>query len=450
MSSRTLSPRLQKIAAQAREKSRVFTTLAHRIDEELLREAHRLVRKDGAPGVDGQTGAQYAEDLDANLRDLHDRLRSLRYRAQPVRRVRIPKADGGARPIGIPSFEDKIVQRAVVLLLSAVYEEDFYDFSYGFRPGRGAHDALDALWQGCMKMGGGWVIDADIRGFFDAVDHAQLQRILRRRINDGGILRLIGKWLKAGVLEAGELSSSESGTPQGGVISPLLANVYLHVVLDAWFAEVVQPRLRGPSFLIRYADDFLIVCQREDDARRVLRVLPKRLAKYGLTLHPDKTRLVRFVQARRRSPTNGGAGTFTFLGFTHHWGRSRRKGWIVKRRTASRRLRATQSAIARWCRSYRHLPLADQHRMLSRKLRGHFGYFGLIGNARALRVVYRHTEEVWRKWLNRRGGKRLLSWEQYQRLRRTHPLPRPRIVQRKTRPRAQGSNSYAPGLAGAR
>lgn len=446
MSSETLSLKLQTIAAQARDRSRVFTTLAHLIDEELLREAYRHVRKDAAPGVDGQTGAQYAENLDDRLRDLHERLRSRRYRAQPVRRVRIRKAGGGERPIGIPSFEDKIVQRAVVLLLTAVYEEDFYDFSYGFRPGRGAHDALHALWQGCMGMGGGWVIDADIRGFFDAVDRAELRAILRRRINDGGILRLIGKWLKAGALDAGELVNPETGTPQGGVISPLLANVYLHVVLDAWFAEVVQPRLRGPSLLIRYADDFLIVCRREDDARRVLRVLPKRLGKYGLDLHPDKTRLVRFRRARRTSPTNGGAETLTFLGFTHHWGRSRRGSWVVKRRTASRRLRATQTSIARWCRTYRHLPVADQHRILSWKLRGHFQYFGITGNLRALRVVSRHTERVWRKWLNRRGGKPALNWSQYQRFKRAYPLPRPRIVHRWTAPCEPGSNSYAPGV----
>ena len=364
MSSPTLSTKLQRIAEQAADRARTFTTLAHLIDEELLLEAYRLTRKDGAPGVDARTGREYAEHLEPNLKDLHERLRSQKYVAPAVRRVRIPKAGGGQRPIGIPTFEDKIVQRAVVMLLTAIYERDFHFFSYGFRPGRGAHQALAALRETCMTLNGGWIVDADIRGFFDSVDHGVLREILRHRVRDGAILRLIGKWLKAGVLEGSQLLHPETGTPQGGVISPLLANIYLHAVLDEWFVEVAQPRLYGRSSLIRYADDFVVVCELEKDARRVLDVLPKRLAKYGLTLHPDKTRLIPFRRPSLYSSKAGGCGTFEFLGFTHHWARSLRGGWVLKQRTAGKALGRTMRTIARWCRHHRHDPVGEQHRAM--------------------------------------------------------------------------------------
>jgi RNA-directed DNA polymerase len=406
----------------------VFTTLAHQIDEELLREAYRLTRKDGAEGIDGQTGKAYAEHLDANLRDLHERLRSRRYVAPPVRRVRIPKASGGERPIGIPTFEDKIVQRAVAMLLAAIYERDFYRFSYGFRPGRGAHRALRALREGCMALGGGWIVDADIRGFFDSVDHGLLRQFLRRRIRDGGILRLIGKWLNAGVLDHGELFHPETGTPQGGVISPLLANIYLHAVLDEWFAQVVQPRLGGRSFLIRFADDFVIVCASERDAHRVLEVLPKRLAKYGLTLHPEKTRLIRFRQPEAANQQAEGNGTLQFLGFTHHWTRSRRGYWVIKRRTARKALHRAMRDITAWCRNHRHLTLKAQHHRLCLKLRGHYGYYGIKGNYHLLEVLYEHTKMAWVKWLNRRGGKKHFGWKAFTQLEVELPLPMPKII----------------------
>lgn len=428
MSSPTLSTTLQRIAEQAVDKTRVFTTLAHLIDEELLREAYRLTRKDGATGIDGQTGEAYAEQLDGNLRDLHERLRSQRYSAPPIRRVRIPKASGGERPIGITTFEDKVVQRAVVMLLSAIYERDFYRFSYGFRPGLGAHRALRALREGSMALGGGWIVDADIRGFFDSVDHGVLRDILRRRVRDGGILRLIGKWLNAGVMDSGELFHPETGTPQGGVISPLLANIYLHAILDEWFAQVVQPRLRGRSFLIRFADDFVIVCASEKDARRVLEVLPKRLAKYGLTLHPEKTRLIRFRQPEATSQKADGNGTLDFLGFTHHWTRSRRGYWVIKRRTARKALHRSMRDITVWCRNHRHFALKAQHHMLCLKLRGHYGYYGIKGNYRLLEHLYEHTKQAWVKWLNRRGGKKHFGWKAFAQLEEALPLPLPRIV----------------------
>jgi group II intron reverse transcriptase/maturase len=312
-------------------------------------------------------------DLEARLRELHERLRRQQYRATPGLRVWIDKDDGSQRPLAIPILEDKIIQRAVVLLLTPIYEQDFYEFSYGFRPGRGAHDALHALRERSMGLGGVWLVDADIRGFFDSVSHGLLQQILRQRVNDGGIVRLVGKWLKAGIQEGGSVTHPETGTPQGGVISPLLSNIFLHTVLDEWFVEQVQPRLRGRSFLIRFADDFVIGCEFEDDARRVSEVLAKRLAKYGLSLHPDKTRLVQFRRPPRGKSEAEGNGTFDFLGFTHYWGRSRRGFWVIKRRTGRKRLQRSMLAISQWCRRNRHESMILQCKKLGQKLRGHRG-----------------------------------------------------------------------------
>src|SRR3990172_5790224 len=306
-----ISTKLERIAKLAREApGMALTTLAHHIDIDWLKEAYRRTRKDGATGVDGQTAEEYAVNLEGNLRELLERAKSGAYRAPPVRRVHIPKGDGSqTRPIGIPAFEDKVLQRAVAMVLEAVYERDFLDCSYGFRPGRSAHQALEVLQHETVCMAGGWVLEVDIRKFFDTLDHGHLSEILCRRVRDGVLLRLIGKWLNAGVLEDGQLSHPEAGTPQGGVISPLLANVYLHEVLDVWFERDVKPRLRGGAFLVRYADDAALVFSREDDARRVMEVLPKRFGKYGLALHPEKTRLVEFRRPDRRPPTHqGGAG----------------------------------------------------------------------------------------------------------------------------------------------
>ncbi|MCZ6856866.1 MAG: group II intron reverse transcriptase/maturase, partial [Gemmatimonadetes bacterium] len=320
----TVSPKQQRIAMLAKRSPQMsFTSLAHLIDIDWLREAYRRTRKDGAVGVDGVTADEYADDLEANLQSLLNRAKSGVYRAPPVRRVHIPKGRGDTRPIGIPSFEDKVLQRAVVMLLEPVYEQDFHPCSYGFRPGRSAHDALEAIWQQTMKHQGGWVVEVDIQQFFDTLDHAHLRELLEQRIRDGVLLRLIGKWLKAGVLEDGSVHRPESGTPQGGVISPLLANVFLHDVLDAWYEREVSRRLVGRSFLIRYADDFVMGFEDERDARRVLEVIPKRMAKYGLTVHPQKTRLVRFERPSERDEDND-PGTFDFLGFTHYWARSRK------------------------------------------------------------------------------------------------------------------------------
>ena len=428
----SVSPRLSRIAELARRAvGRAFTSLAHFIDIDWLREAHRRTRKDGAAGVDGQTAEEYAQDLEGNIQSLLDRAKSGTYRAPPVRRVHIPKGDGSkTRPIGIPGFEDKILQRAVAMVLEAIYETEFVDGSYGFRPGRSAHQAVQSLWTQTMRMGGGWVIDADIKGFFDTLEHAHLTTMLRRRVQDGVLTRLIGKWLNAGVMEDGELTHPEKGTPQGGVISPLLANIYLHEVLDVWFEQEVRPRLRGAAFLVRYADDFVIVCAFEDDARRVLDVLPKRFGKYGLALHPEKTRLVPFVRPRPRGGGDGedGPGTFDLLGFTHHWARSRKGAWVVKRKTAKSRFTRAVRSIAVWCRFNRHRPVAEQHRILGQKLRGHCGYYGTTGNAEALARFSYELVKAWWKWLNRRSQRASMTWEVFLAMLKRRPLPPPRAV----------------------
>jgi RNA-directed DNA polymerase len=425
----TVSTRRQRIAELAKQSPEMgFTSLAHHIDFRWLLEAYARTRKDGAVGVDGQTAEVYAEKLVDNLASLLDRAKSGTYRAPPVRRAHILKGTGPeTRPLGIPTFEDKVLQRAVVMVLEAVYEQDFRDCSYGYRPGRSAHQALDALRQQLMGMGGGWVVEVDIRKFFDTLDHAHLRELLRRRIRDGVLIRLIGKWLNAGVLEDGSLTFPETGSPQGGVVSPLLANVYLHYVLDVWFEEEVKPRLKGRAFLIRYADDFVIGFAREEDARRVLDVLPKRFAKYGLALHPDKTRLVAFRAPA--GPTRSGdeegsqPGTFDLLGFTHYWARSRKGNWVVKRKTAAARFRRAVRMLAHWCRCHCHESIAEQHQTLRHKLRGHYAYFGITGNSEALRRFRDVVARLWRTWLARRSWRAAWSWASFSALLQRYPLP---------------------------
>jgi RNA-directed DNA polymerase len=319
------------------------------------------------------------------------------------------------------------------MILEAVYEQDFRDCSYGFRPGRSAHQALEALWQQAMAMGGCWLVEVDIRKFFDTLDHAQLRELLQRRVRDGVLLRLIGKWLNAGVLEDGAVTVPEQGTPQGGVISPLLANIYLHYVLDVWLEEEVKPRLKGRAFLVRYADDFVMGFACAEDARRVLEVLPKRFAKYGLALHPDKTRLVPFRRPSSSpragaSATGASAGTFDLLGFTHYWGRSRRGGWVIVRQTASSRFSRTITRIAEWCRLNRHQPIGVQHQRLSQKLRGHDAYFGITGNFRMLLKLRFVVGCVWRKWLGRRRRSGRVPWDHFNRVLARFPLPPARVV----------------------
>lgn len=428
-----ISTKLARIAELAREDpQRSFLSLAHHIDVEFLYEAYRRVRKDGAVGVDGQTADEFARDLQVNLERLLEGLKSGTYRAPPVRRVHIPKGDGKkTRPLGIPTFADKVLQMAVSMVLNAVYEEDFLDCSYGFRPKRSAHQALEALRRGLTVMGGGWVLDADIQGFFDNLDHGKLREILDQRVRDGVLRRMIDKWLKAGVLEDGQVTKPGGGTPQGGVISPMLANIYLHTVLDTWFEQDVLPRLRGKAFLIRYADDFVLLCSDETDARRVFEVLPKRFARFGLTIHPEKTHLLPFRRPGRSDRSGGSRpGSFDLLGFTHYWGRSRRGNWAVKKKTAKSRLNRALKTMDEWCRTHRHRKICEQHATLTAKLRGHYAYYGVTGNYRSLGHFLYRVERIWRRWLSRRSQKAPMPWSRFRAMRKRYPLPSPRIVHR--------------------
>lgn len=430
--SETVSTRLERIAKLAREApDMVLTTLAHHIDDTWMLEAYRRTRKDGAVGVDQQTADDYARDLEGNLRVLLDRAKKGTYRAPPVRRVHIPKGNGETRPIGIPTFEDKVLQRAVAMVLEAVYEPSFCDGSYGFRPGRSAHMALDALQHAMTVTAGGWVLEVDIRKFFDTLDHRHLQEILRQRVRDGVIVRLVGKWLNAGVQEAGTLSYPDAGTPQGGVISPILANIYLHTVLDEWFEKEVKPRLRGKATLVRYADDAAIVFTHEADAHRVLDVLPKRFARFGLALHPDKTRLVEFGRPDRRrngGDGNDGPGTFDLLGFTHYWALSRKGNWVVKRRTAADRLSRALRRTFEWLRSMRHGRIREYWPTLVQKMRGHYQYYGVTGNFDRLEAFYQRVRRLWQKALARRSQRSRMNWTRMMRVLERYPLPRPRIT----------------------
>jgi len=423
-----VSTRQQRIAEMARQAPEMaFTSLSHHIDINWLYEAYRKTRKDGAPGIDGQTAKDYEANLEGNLRSLLDRAKSgERYKAPPVRRVYIPKGDGGTRSLGIPTFEDKVLQRAVAMVLEPIYEQDFLDCSYGFRPGRSAHQALRAGRERLMAMGGGWVLEVDIRKYFDTLDHRHLREILERRVRDGVIRRLIGKWLNAGVMESGSITHPEAGTPQGGVVSPLLANIYLHEVLDVWFEREVKPRMKGGAFLIRYADDIIMGFKLESDARRVLDVLPRRFGKYGLTLHPEKTRLVDFQRSRYPDDSdNQGPGSFDLLGFTLYWARSRKGYWVVKYKTAKGRLKLALSRIKDWCKANRHRPIREQQQALSLKLRGHYGYYGITGNSFWIAKFRTEVIRLWHKWLSRRSQKARLDWEIFNRLLKRYPLPAP-------------------------
>ncbi|WP_317705582.1 group II intron reverse transcriptase/maturase [Methylomarinovum caldicuralii] len=422
-SQENISTRQRKLVELARIEPKLeLTTIAHHIDVVWLEEAWRRTRKDGAAGVDGVTASQYAAALEENLTRLLERFKTGRYRAPAVRRVHLPKpGTGKTRPIGIPTLEDKVLQRAVLMALEPIFEQDFLDCAYGFRPGRSAHQALERLWGGLMAMGGGWVIDLDIQNFFDDVDRDRLRNFLGQRVRDGVICRVIGKWLNAGVMEGGQLHYPEQGTPQGGVISPLLANLYLHHVLDLWFEQTVKPRLQGSAFEVRFADDAVLVFKREEDARRVLAVPGKRLAKYGLRLHPDKTRLLDFRKPGRKGQS------FQYLGFTHYWGRSRKGRWVVKRKTAQARLSRSLQAINHWCRMHRHWPVADQQAALSRKLKGHYAYYGIVGNSQSLARFLYEVRRRWYKWLSRRNRERM-NWDHFGRLYKRYPLPPPRVV----------------------
>lgn len=421
---------LSKVMERAkRDPNAQFNSLAHLLDVEALGRAFGRIRKDAAVGVDGITKGAYAENLEANLQGLHERLRSMKYRHQPIRRVHIPKAPGKTRPIGISSIEDKIVQGALTEVLGAIYEQDFYDGSYGFRPRRSAHDALRAVDGMVIREGMGWILEADIQAFFDSVVRAKLREMLQVRVVDGSLLRLIGKCLRVGVLDGEEFSTPEVGTAQGSILSPLLGNVYLHYALDQWFEQEVKPKLRGRARLIRYADDFVIGFSERQDAERVLAWLHKRLAEHGLTLHPEKTRLIPFQRPGPPGQRDRPRATFDFLGFTVHWRPSRGGRWTLGMKTRKARIQRVLTNLGQWCRRHRHDPPKDQHATLVRSLRGHYGYFGINGNTRSLKQVHHRLRRIWHYWLRRRSQRgHNLTWTRFGRYLDRFPLPIPRIT----------------------
>jgi RNA-directed DNA polymerase len=424
-----MSTELSRLSERAKTDTTTrFLSMAHRLTPSALTAAFDGLRKDASAGVDGVTYREYEQDVWVNIPALHHRLVSHQYRAQPLRRVYIPKENGKERPISIPSLEDKIVQRATVTVLNAIYEQDFLPCSDGFRPGRSPHDALDAIRRTICGGPIAYVLEADIQGYFDAIVRSQLMAFVERRIGDSSLLRLIRKWIHVGVIEDGRLLVTETGTGQGQVISPLLANIYLHYVLDEWFEHEVKPRLRGKATEIRYADDFLLCFQYREDAERVLAVLSKRFAKYGLTLHPEKTRLVAFGRsALPSSPAAPQPATFDFLGFTHVCARSRRGRFTIHVRTMRTRFRRSAKAVAQWCQQHRHDPVENQAVALNAKLRGHYQYYGRPTNFRSLWKFHRLVQRAWHKWLTRRTRGKPLDWDRFKQLLHRHPLLPPRI-----------------------
>ena len=391
-----------------------------------MREAYRRTRKDGATGVDGVHAAAYEPELESRLASLRDRMLSGSYVAPPVRRHYIPKADGSQRPLGIPTLEDKVAQRAILMLMEPIYEADFLSCSYGFRPGRSAHDALRAVHSGIMDEGQYWILDADLSKYFDSIDHGHLRAFLDLRIKDGVVRRMIDFWLKAGVLEGSVRLHPTTGTPQGGVISPLLSNAFLHHALDEWFVSTVAPRLRGRCQLVRYADDFLALFSDQRSCERFLAVLPKRLDRYGLRLHPAKTRVVEFRRITRTG--HHPSATFDFLGFTHVWGRSRRGYLVVRQVTAKDRFARAVNHVFQWCKANRHQPLPDQQAYLARVIHGHCGYYGLTGNGKRLHLFRYEVVRAWRKALSRRTRSRPLNWAKMNALLQRLPLPMARVA----------------------
>jgi group II intron reverse transcriptase/maturase len=429
--SESMSPGLLKVVERAKaEPEGRFHSLAHLIDVPALMRAYRRMRKDAGVGVDGVTKEQYGQDLEIRLQELHERLKSKRYRHQPIRRVHIPKDKGKMRPIGISAFEDKLVQDAVREVLEAIYEQDFLDCSHGFRPKRKAHDAIRALDRIAHRGKVSWILEADIVSFFDSLDRTELMKLLQIRVADGSLLRLIGKCLHVGVLDGAEYSEPDTGTAQGSVLSPLLGNLYLHYVLDLWFAREVAPRLRGEAHLVRYADDFVMTFETQEDAERVMEVLKKRMGRFGLTLHPEKTRLLPFRRPPARQKEGKGPAALDFLGFTLYWRRVRSGRWGMSCKTRQARLRRAVQAVAEWCRRYRHLPVKAQHVALTRRIQGHYNYFGVSGNFRSLRLFVEEAKKAWYKWLRRRSQQAHLTWERFGELLKRFPLPRPRITVR--------------------
>lgn len=426
-----MSTEIDRLSVLAKEDpKRQFFSIAHLITSERMYAAFLSLRKDASAGVDGVTYEEYEKDAARNIHELHERLKDGRYRAQPLRRAYIPKENGKQRPISIPALEDKMVQKVMVEILNAIYEQDFLDCSYGFRPGRGAHQALDEVGRVICTRPTGWILELDISSYFDTIVREQLIEMIEKRVSDGSVLRLIRKWIQVGVIEEGRLLVSETGTGQGQPISPILANIYLHHVLDEWFEDVVKSRLKGEAHEIRFADDAILCFEHKEDAEKVKEVLTKRFGKFGLTLHPEKTRLVEFGRNAVKSAKQQGKkpATFDFLGLTHLCARSRQGKFTVHVKTIGKRLRRGLKAIAAWCQEHRHEPVDEQQKTLNAKLRGHYQYYGRPTNYRSTRQFYRGVRRIWKKGLGRRTRGRWLTWDRYAEILRQHPLLRPRIM----------------------
>jgi RNA-directed DNA polymerase len=423
-----MSPGLSRVVEIAKQDPDTkIHSLASLIDVDALKRAFDRLRPFAAVGVDEVTKDQYEQNLKGNLQALYERMKAGRYRHQPIRRVHIPKAPGKTRPIGISCIEDKIVQNALSEVLGAVYEQDFRDCSYGFRPKRSAHDALRALDRAAMRGEGNYILEADFSSYFDSIDRKVLLEMIRQRIADERLMRLVGKCLHVGVLDGAEYTEPDTGAVQGSTLSPLLGNIYLHHALDLWFEQDVQPRLKGRARLIRYADDFVITFEHREDAERVMQVIPQRMARFGLTLHPDKTRLVPFQRPPKGTTNGGGPTSFNLLGFTVYWRQSRSGRWVVGMKTQREKLRRMAKAIGEFCRRHRHDPIPEQHAALCTRIQGHFNYFGVNGNLWSLTALKEHAQDAWRKWLNRRSQNARMTWERFEQLLKRWPLPAPRV-----------------------
>jgi RNA-directed DNA polymerase len=427
---------VRRVAKERRKEK--FTSLLHHLTVDLLRQSYRRLKRDAAPGVDGVRWEDYQEGLEDRLKDLHSRIHRGVYRAKPVRRTYIKKDDGRQRPLGIASLEDKIVQQAVVTILNEIYEVDFKGYSYGFRPGREPHQALDALNVGIARKRVNWIFDADIRGFFDHVQHEWLIKFLEHRIGDRRVLRLIQKWLKVGALESGEWLACEEGTPQGAVASPLLANVYLHYAFDLWVENWRKKEAKGDMIVVRYADDLVVGFEHRAEAERFQKEFGERLAKFGLEMHPEKTRLIEFGRqawTRRKRQGEGKLETFQFLGFTHYSGENSKGYFTVWRETVKKRMRAKLSEIKQELRTRMHEPIAQTGKWLKQVVQGYYRYHAVPGNLRRLSVFRGRLQRIWRQTLRRRGQKQRLTWEKLNRIfqrwipipRRLHPYPNERF-----------------------
>lgn len=422
MEVKTKQDRIVKLAEE--HAGEALVSIHHNIDEKWLKTAYESLPWDKAPGADEVTKAEYGERLDENLTELLRQVRTRTYRAPAVKRVEIAKGTSGEkRKLGLPSFEDKVLQKSFVMLVDGIFEREFHDFSYGFRRGKSAHDAVKDLWE---KLGwtGKWIIDLDIQKFFDTIDHMKLREMFSKRIKDGVLNKLVLGWLKAGVMKEGIWETSGTGTPQGGIVSPLLANLYLHEVLDTWFVTEVQHRLKGKSGMVRYADDAVLYFEREEDAERVMEVLGKRLEKFGLKLHPEKTHLQNFEKPEGREKKE----TFDFLGFTYYWGKSRKGKRIIKLKTSRKKLPLKLRSLKEWLKKNRHISRQEQHEKLSAKLRGLYNYYGVSYNVKSLMTMLYEATKMWRKSLKRTSRRRKLSWKKFRNYLEVHPLPKPRIM----------------------